>query len=100
MSERFRIDPNSGGVTVASNTTDRETKDTYILLVQAQDGGGLLNSTSLTITIEDINDNKPIFQRTQYDAILSEDNTTFARPLRLEVRILRKTFPNSLLSYM
>ncbi|PVD37770.1 hypothetical protein C0Q70_00371 [Pomacea canaliculata] len=80
----FRIDPNTGVVYVASQATDRETKDTYNLLVQAQDGGGLLNSTSLTITIEDINDNKPIFQRTQYDAILSENSTTFTRPLRLE----------------
>ncbi|PVD37771.1 hypothetical protein C0Q70_00372 [Pomacea canaliculata] len=80
----FRIDPNTGVVTVASQATDREKKDTYNLLVQAQDGGGLINSTSLTITIEDLNDNKPNFKRTQYDAILTEDSTTFTRPLRLE----------------
>ncbi|XP_025090923.1 cadherin-23-like [Pomacea canaliculata] len=80
----FDIDSHSGNVTVASNTTDRETTASYILLVQAQDGGGLLNVTSLTISISDVNDNPPVFRRNQYEAILPEGEKNFTRPLRLE----------------
>lgn len=72
---------------MASNTTDREKTASYILLVQAQDGGGLLNVTSLTIIISDVNDNPPVFRRNQYEAILPEGEMNFTRPLRLEVRL-------------
>lgn len=75
-------------MTVVSNTTDRETMDTYVLLVHAQDGGGLLNTTSLTITVLDVNDNPPVFLRTHYEATLYENTNSFTQPLRVEVRVV------------
>ncbi|PVD37773.1 hypothetical protein C0Q70_00374 [Pomacea canaliculata] len=80
----FRMDPVSGVVSVASYTTDYETKDTYVLIVQAQDGGGLVNIRTLIISIDDVNDNPPVFRQTQYDMMLFENGTSLSKPLRLE----------------
>lgn len=79
------MDPVSGVVSVASYTTDYETKDTYVLIVQAQDGGGLVNIRTLIISIDDVNDNPPVFRQTQYDMMLFENGTSLSKPLRLEV---------------
>ncbi|XP_025090966.1 cadherin-23-like isoform X2 [Pomacea canaliculata] len=80
----FRIDPVSGVVSVASHNIDRETEDTYVLLVQAEDDGGLFSTMTLIITIEDINDNPPIFGQTTYSAILPENEMYFTQPLQLK----------------
>lgn len=44
---------------------DRETKDQYVLVIQAKDMvgqmGGLSGTTSVTVTLTDVNDNPPRF---------------------------------------
>lgn len=44
---------------------DRETKDQYVLVIQAKDMvgqmGGLSGTTSVTVTLTDVNDNPPLF---------------------------------------
>ena len=59
----------SGLITVAPGAVlNRETRDTYDLLVEARDDGTPRKSTetTVTITISDVNDNPPIFSETNY----------------------------------
>lgn len=57
---------------------DREHKDSYILNVEARDGGKPPKDSlvDVKITISDINDNKPLFDKSSYLARVSEDATT------------------------
>ncbi|CAL4104997.1 unnamed protein product, partial [Meganyctiphanes norvegica] len=57
----FRIETPSGEVTFVGETLDREEISSYILIVEAVDDGNLSSTANLTITIEDINDNTPVF---------------------------------------
>uniref|UniRef100_A0A8C2RW00 Cadherin domain-containing protein n=1 Tax=Capra hircus TaxID=9925 RepID=A0A8C2RW00_CAPHI len=49
---------------------DREAKDQYLLVIQAKDmvgqNGGLSGTTSVTVTLTDVNDNPPRFPRRSY----------------------------------
>ncbi|XP_057584441.1 cadherin-related family member 2 [Hippopotamus amphibius kiboko] len=57
----FAVDPDSGTVTVRnSKLLDREKQAVYYLTLQATDGGNLSSSTTLQITVLDVNDNKPV----------------------------------------
>lgn len=53
---------------------DRETKDFYSLVIQAVDGGVQPRSGVLTlnITVEDDNDNPPVFEHSQYNVSVNE----------------------------
>ncbi|XP_041349525.1 cadherin-23-like [Gigantopelta aegis] len=60
----FDIDPTTGEIkTKAAASIDREVKDQYFLVVEAADGGttSLSSSCLVKISINDLNDNKPIF---------------------------------------
>ncbi|XP_021355742.1 cadherin-related tumor suppressor-like [Mizuhopecten yessoensis] len=59
----FEIRNKTGRIFVKNATLDRETKDTYDLTVWAIDqlGSGKNNSTSLIITLDDANDEPPVF---------------------------------------
>ena len=61
---RFAIDSKSGNVTV-NGLLDRETKDSYILQVAANDGA-YNQQTQLQIDILDVNDNAPDFTSPSY----------------------------------
>ncbi|CAG9785684.1 unnamed protein product [Diatraea saccharalis] len=73
-SERFQIDPTTG--VISSNATlDREEWDIYYLIVMAQDSSTTDPRTAtanLTITIDDENDNTPIFSKPVYETHISE----------------------------
>ena len=58
----FDINPISGDIMTLLEL-DRETVETYNLTVTVQDGGSpsLSSSTSITISISDVNDNSPVF---------------------------------------
>lgn len=48
---------------------DRETRDQYVLVIQAKDMvgqmGGLSGTTSVTVTLTDVNDNPPRFSHSE-----------------------------------
>ena len=58
---RFSVLPDSGGV-IVQNTLDREVADFHTLVVRGVDSGGLSDTTTLQITVTDVNDNHPITQ--------------------------------------
>lgn len=61
--------PSAGEITCKVNTLDRETRSQYVLVVKAQDMGGIdtgsTATTSVTINVEDINDNIASFTRSK-----------------------------------
>lgn len=74
----FEIDSISGMISCKTNTLDRETKGQYIVVVKAQDmrgmASGSTSTTSVTITITDINDNIASFTRKTYELHVREDH--------------------------
>nr|XP_045009259.1 cadherin-related family member 2 isoform X2 [Jaculus jaculus] len=57
----FEVDPDTGTVTVKNGTLlDREKQAVYYLTMQATDGGNQSSTTTLQITLLDINDNPPV----------------------------------------
>lgn len=68
----FEVDPNSGDVIVKNGTPlDREKQAVYYLTLQAMDGGNQSGTTTLQITLLDINDNTPVV-RGSYNVFVPE----------------------------
>ncbi|XP_072324546.1 cadherin-7-like [Scyliorhinus torazame] len=66
----FSVEPKTGIIRTALPNMDREAKDRYLLVIQAKDMvgqmGGLSGTTSITVTLSDVNDNPPRFSRRFY----------------------------------
>ncbi|NXL88510.1 CADH7 protein, partial [Alectura lathami] len=66
----FSVEPKTGIIKTALPNMDREAKDQYLLVIQAKDmvgqNGGLSGTTSVTVTLSDVNDNPPRFPRRSY----------------------------------
>ncbi|WAR26918.1 FAT1-like protein, partial [Mya arenaria] len=73
-SNHFVIDSSSGAIATAA-TLDRETQDTYVLVVRAIDGGTSPKTATATvsITILDYNDNTPSYSQTLYTGTVTEN---------------------------
>ncbi len=74
--EEFQIDTTSGDITtIVGQTLDRDTKDSYTLLVRAEDQGSPVRSSFclVKISLNDINDNVPVFSPSDFDASLDEN---------------------------
>lgn len=83
---RFSINSNTAEITVACiNCLDKELQHRYNLNLVATDGGGLLDTAQITITVEDINDNAPHFTLEMYESLLEEGSTTFSTPVIVQV---------------
>ncbi|ELK25388.1 Protocadherin-16 [Myotis davidii] len=69
----FSIDPTSGIITTAASL-DYELEPQPQLIVVATDGGlpPLTSSATVSVALQDVNDNEPQFQRTFYNASLPE----------------------------
>ncbi|KAM9845016.1 cadherin-18-like [Aulostomus maculatus] len=72
----FSIDPHTGVIRTAMISLDRESRDHYSVLVQAKDMagsvGGLSGSTTVNITLTDVNDNPPKFPQKSYQLYVPE----------------------------
>lgn len=75
-SENFETDRNSGGLFVKKNL-DYEQQKSYSLSIVAIDGGGLETNANLFVDIEDVNDNAPEFESTEYTRTIREAATEF-----------------------
>ncbi|XP_039987657.1 protocadherin-16 [Xiphias gladius] len=60
---------------VVNAILDREKRSTYTLSLEAFDGGSPKRTDEMTldITVQDINDNAPVFNQSRYHAIISEN---------------------------
>ncbi|XP_068597968.1 cadherin-8 [Brachionichthys hirsutus] len=72
----FSIDPNSATIKVALHGMDREMREEYLVVIQAKDMGGhmggLSGTTTVTVTLTDINDNPPKFSKSLYEFEIPE----------------------------
>uniref|UniRef100_A0A3Q4GQ18 Cadherin domain-containing protein n=1 Tax=Neolamprologus brichardi TaxID=32507 RepID=A0A3Q4GQ18_NEOBR len=57
VGKMFTINPTTGTITVGIGGLDREQVESYLLVVEARDGGGMAG----TGTVEDYNDHAPVF---------------------------------------
>ncbi|XP_010900042.2 cadherin-5 [Esox lucius] len=73
----FNIDSTKGVITTKYENLDRETQGSYVVVVQAQDLRGIKQggtaTTSVTITVSDINDNMVSFTKGSYEFTVKED---------------------------
>ncbi|XP_077869084.1 protocadherin Fat 4-like [Saccoglossus kowalevskii] len=72
---QFYVDADNCDLYTSAVALDRETKDTYNLIINATDGGVpmLYDEGELTVLITDVNDNDPILNPASYSALLDED---------------------------
>ncbi|NWV40694.1 PCDG5 protein, partial [Grantiella picta] len=71
-SDIFRLDYETGDVTLL-RSLDFEEGEYYELEVQAQDGGGLFDTSKVKITVIDVNDNVPVISMRSAIREISED---------------------------
>lgn len=93
----FKIDSDTGKVYVAF-PLDREVQDEYLLNVVAADGSWQ-SETPLTITIQDVNDNAPEFEKSYYKFNFPETNKIGATVGRVIATDKDKQGSNSVVSY-
>ncbi|XP_076582606.1 cadherin-7-like [Chaetodon auriga] len=72
----FSVDPQTGVLRTAAPDMDRETRDEYLVVLQAKDMGGhlggLSGTTTITVKLTDVNDNPPHFRRSAWSFSVSE----------------------------
>lgn len=70
----FRIDQMSGGAIQVTKSLDREDTPTYSLTILAEDNAGNNGTTTVRVTLTDVNDEAPAFQQTGYTAYINENS--------------------------
>ncbi|XP_023806046.2 cadherin-20 isoform X3 [Oryzias latipes] len=72
----FSVDAKTGMVRVSLADMDRETRENYTVVIQAKDMGGqlggLAGTTTINITLSDVNDNAPVFDQRLYQMSVLE----------------------------
>ncbi|TKS74869.1 Cadherin-24 Precursor [Collichthys lucidus] len=72
----FSVDAQTGVLRTAVPNMDRETRDEYLVVLQAKDMGGhlggLSGTTTITVKLTDVNDNPPHFRRSAWSFSVSE----------------------------
>ncbi|XP_065132483.1 cadherin-12a [Paramisgurnus dabryanus] len=74
----FSVDPKTGVIRVALPNMDREVKEMYQVVIQAKDMGGqlggLAGTTTINITLRDVNDNPPRFSKSIFHLRVPESS--------------------------
>ncbi|XP_059387327.1 cadherin-12-like [Carassius carassius] len=74
----FSVDPKTGVIRTALPNMDREMKELYQVLIQAKDMGGqlggLAGTTTINITLSDVNDNPPRFSKSIFHLRVPESS--------------------------
>ncbi|XP_029949454.1 neural-cadherin-like [Salarias fasciatus] len=83
FTEMFAINPTTGTITVGMGGLDREQVESYLLLVEARDGGGMTGTGTVTVQIKDVNDHAPRFTDHSCQARISENAEPNAEVLEL-----------------
>lgn len=88
--ERFSTDPEKGGLYLAkscppSGCVDYESQRSFSLTLSAKDGGGRIATVSLVIEVDDVNDNAPKFDQSEYRRTIREGATSFDPQLFVRV---------------
>uniref|UniRef100_A0A1I8IWL0 Protocadherin-16-like n=1 Tax=Macrostomum lignano TaxID=282301 RepID=A0A1I8IWL0_9PLAT len=88
LSDRFRVDPQTGLVTLGHSRLDREVSEVHRIPVVARDSGQPPRSSThaVLLTVMDVNDNPPVFEPSSLDFSLSEDT-----PVNYRIAQLRAT---------
>ncbi|CAF96423.1 unnamed protein product, partial [Tetraodon nigroviridis] len=72
----FSVDAQTGTLRTAVPDMDRESRDEYLVVLQAKDMGGhlggLSGTTTVTVKLTDVNDNPPHFRRSAWSFSVSE----------------------------
>ncbi|XP_038125845.1 neural-cadherin-like [Cyprinodon tularosa] len=82
-SDMFTINPTSGTISVGVGGLDREQVESYLLVVEARDGGGMTGTGTATIQITDVNDHAPRFLDHSCQARISEKSEPNSEVLEL-----------------
>uniref|UniRef100_A0A8C5N3E2 Cadherin-12 n=1 Tax=Leptobrachium leishanense TaxID=445787 RepID=A0A8C5N3E2_9ANUR len=89
----FSIDPKTGVIRTALPNMDREVKEQYQVLIQAKDMGGqlggLAGTTTVNITLTDVNDNPPRFPKSIFHLKVPESS-----PVGLPIGRIRAVDPD------
>lgn len=84
FSEMFAINPTTGTISVAISGLDREHIESYLLVVEAKDGGGMTGTGTATIQVKDVNDHAPRFTDHSCMARISENAESNAEVGQIE----------------
>lgn len=87
----FSVEPKTGIIVTSWPNMDREAREQYLVVVQVKDmlglSGGYSATTTVTVSLSDVNDNGPIFQHHLYTFAVAEDaavGTTVGRIMALD----------------
>ncbi|XP_056306388.1 cadherin-7 [Danio aesculapii] len=84
----FSVEPRTGIIRTALPNMDRELRDQYVLVIQARDMegqmGGLSGSTSVIVTLTDVNDNPPHFTHKWYEFSVLESASVLSAVAKLK----------------
>ena len=69
---KFSLNPDNGYL-ATMDKLDRETQDKFALIAKAEDGGGRYCQADVVISVTDVNDNPPRFNRPQYTVTIPEN---------------------------
>uniref|UniRef100_A0A8C5WF31 Cadherin-20 n=1 Tax=Leptobrachium leishanense TaxID=445787 RepID=A0A8C5WF31_9ANUR len=88
----FSVDSKTGIIRTALTNMDREAREYYEVIIQAKDMGGqlggLAGTTTVNITLSDVNDNPPRFPQKHYQMNVLESspmNSTVGRVLAMDL---------------
>ena len=79
QSGHFTINTTTGVIETSDSLIDREANQNFTLLAQAGDVTGIFSTAEVFVTVIDLNDERPVFQATEYSFNLTENQAVGTR---------------------